>query len=140
MANPSPLGVDRAWRCAEPGGPSVVRASRVVVMDSDARGRGVRPPPEMGRSVRVGRAPSQPSRQTARGPCAAPGTSATFGAQMRILPGHACATFPGHPKGAVATVGALLGHRRGSPVTLRYVHTDDERLRAAAATVGTALG
>jgi integrase len=39
----------------------------------------------------------------------------------------------------VATIGRILGHRPGSVVTLRYLHTDDERLRRAAAAVAAAI-
>lgn len=31
----------------------------------------------------------------------------------------------------VPTIGRLMGHRPGSPITLRYLHTDPERMRAA---------
>lgn len=40
----------------------------------------------------------------------------------------------------VATIGRMLGHRPGSVVTLRYLHTDDERLRQAADAVAAAVG
>lgn len=36
----------------------------------------------------------------------------------------------------VATIGRILGHRPGSPITLRYLHTHDPRLRQAAEAVG----
>jgi integrase len=39
----------------------------------------------------------------------------------------------------VATIGRMLGHRPGSPITLRYLHTDDERLRQAAEAVAAAV-
>jgi hypothetical protein len=39
----------------------------------------------------------------------------------------------------VATIGRILGHRPGSIVTLRYLHTDDARLRQAADAVSEAL-
>ncbi|MEZ6008269.1 MAG: site-specific integrase [Planctomycetota bacterium] len=39
----------------------------------------------------------------------------------------------------VATIGRILGHRPGSPITLRYLHSDDGRLRDAADTIARAV-
>lgn len=40
----------------------------------------------------------------------------------------------------VATVAAMLQHRPGSPMTLRYVHSAEGRMREAAKTLGAAFG
>ena len=52
---------------------------------------------------------------------------------------HAAATLLAAAGTDVATIGRILGHRPGSVVTLRYLHTDDERLRQAAEAVAHAL-
>ncbi len=48
---------------------------------------------------------------------------------------HTAATLLAATGTDVATIGRILGHRPGSPITLRYLHTDDERLRQAAEAV-----
>jgi len=53
---------------------------------------------------------------------------------------HSYATLLGASGADVATIGRLLGHRPGSPVTLRYLHPDDERMRRATEAVERALG
>jgi len=53
---------------------------------------------------------------------------------------HAAATLLASAGTDVATIGRMLGHRPGSPITLRYLHTDDGRLREAAAAVAAAFG
>jgi integrase len=45
---------------------------------------------------------------------------------------HTAATLLAAAGTDVATIGRILGHRPGSVVTLRYLHTDDDRLRQAA--------
>lgn len=52
---------------------------------------------------------------------------------------HAYATLLGASGADVATIGRLLGHRRGSVVTLQYLGTDDTRLAAARDLVDRAL-
>lgn len=52
---------------------------------------------------------------------------------------HSCATILQHAGWDLATIGRLLSHKPGSVVTLRYLHTDDERLKAAAEAVAKAL-
>ena len=52
---------------------------------------------------------------------------------------HSAATLLAAAGVDVATIGRMLGHRPGSVVTLRYLHTDDERLREAAAAVADAV-
>ncbi len=52
---------------------------------------------------------------------------------------HSAATLLAAAGVDVATIGRMLGHRPGSVVTLRYLHTDDERLREAAAAVAGAV-
>jgi integrase len=53
---------------------------------------------------------------------------------------HSAATLLAAAGVDVATIGRMLGHRPGSVVTLRYLHTDDERLRQAAEAVAQAVG
>lgn len=48
---------------------------------------------------------------------------------------HSAATLLAAAGTEVATIGRMLGHRPGSVVTLRYLHTDDNRLRRAAEAV-----
>jgi integrase len=52
---------------------------------------------------------------------------------------HTAATLLAAAGTDVATIGRILGHRPGSVVTLRYLHTDDERLRQAAEAVAQAV-
>jgi integrase len=52
---------------------------------------------------------------------------------------HTAATLLAAGGVDVATIGRMLGHRPGSPITLRYLHTDDERLRHAADAVAKAV-
>ncbi len=52
---------------------------------------------------------------------------------------HTAATLLAAAGTDVATIGRILGHRPGSVVTLRYLHTDDGRLRDAAEAVGRAV-
>ena len=52
---------------------------------------------------------------------------------------HSAATLLAAAGVDVATIGRMLGHRPGSVVTLRYLHTDDNRLRVAANAVAEAL-
>ena len=52
---------------------------------------------------------------------------------------HTAATLLAAAGTDVATIGRILGHRPGSVVTLRYLHTDDNRLREAADAVATAV-
>ncbi len=52
---------------------------------------------------------------------------------------HTAATLLAAAGTDVATIGRILGHRPGSVVTLRYLHTDDERLRQAADAVADAV-
>ena len=53
---------------------------------------------------------------------------------------HTAATLLASAGTDVATIGRILGHRPGSVVTLRYLHTDDDRLREAADAVASAIG
>jgi integrase len=53
---------------------------------------------------------------------------------------HTAATLLAAAGTDVATIGRILGHRPGSVVTLRYLHTDDERLRRAADAVAEVMG
>ena len=64
----------------------------------------------------------------------------------RACPGAAGISFATPPPRSspppgtdVATIGRMLGHRPGSPITLRYLHTDDGRLREAAEAVARAV-
>lgn len=52
---------------------------------------------------------------------------------------HTAATLLAAAGTDVATIGRILGHRPGSVVTLRYLHTDDGRLREATDAVGRAV-
>lgn len=52
---------------------------------------------------------------------------------------HTAATLLAAAGTDVATIGRILGHRPGSVVTLRYLHTDDSRLRQAADAVAVAV-
>jgi integrase len=52
---------------------------------------------------------------------------------------HSAATLLAAAGVDVATIGRILGHRPGSPITLRYLHTDDARLQRAADAVGRAV-
>ena len=52
---------------------------------------------------------------------------------------HTAATLLAAAGTDVATIGRILGHRPGSVVTLRYLHTDDDRLRQAAEAVAEAV-
>ena len=52
---------------------------------------------------------------------------------------HTAATLLAAAGTDVATIGRILGHRPGSVVTLRYLHTDDERLREAARAMADAV-
>jgi integrase len=52
---------------------------------------------------------------------------------------HSAATLLAVAGIDVATIGRMLGHRPGSPITLRYLHTDDGRLREAADAVASAV-
>jgi len=52
---------------------------------------------------------------------------------------HTAATLLAAAGTDVATIGRILGHRPGSPITLRYLHTDDGRLREAADAVARAV-
>lgn len=52
---------------------------------------------------------------------------------------HSAATLLAAAGVDVATIGRMLGHRPGSVVTLRYLHTDDERLREAARAMADAV-
>ncbi len=52
---------------------------------------------------------------------------------------HTAATLLAAAGTDVATIGRILGHRPGSVVTLRYLHTDDGRLREAADAVARAV-
>ena len=52
---------------------------------------------------------------------------------------HTAATLLAAAGTDVATIGRILGHRPGSVVTLRYLPTDDTRLRQAADAVALAL-
>ena len=52
---------------------------------------------------------------------------------------HTAATLLASAGTDVATIGRILGHRPGSPITLRYLHTDDDRLRQAADAVAEAV-
>ncbi|MEJ2202961.1 MAG: site-specific integrase [Gemmatimonadota bacterium] len=52
---------------------------------------------------------------------------------------HSAATLLAAAGIDVATIGRMLGHRPGSPITLRYLHTDDGRLREAANAVARAV-
>ena len=52
---------------------------------------------------------------------------------------HTAATLLAAEGADVATIGRMLGHRPGSVVTLRYLHTDDRRLKQAADAVAAAL-
>ena len=52
---------------------------------------------------------------------------------------HTAATLLAAAGTDVATIGRILGHRPGSVVTLRYLHTDDSRLRQAADAVAGAV-
>jgi integrase len=52
---------------------------------------------------------------------------------------HTAATLLAAAGTDIATIGRILGHRPGSVVTLRYLHTDEERLRAAAEAVSEAV-
>ncbi len=52
---------------------------------------------------------------------------------------HTAATLLAAAGTDVATIGRILGHRPGSVVTLRYLHTDDDRLRQAADAVAQAV-
>ena len=52
---------------------------------------------------------------------------------------HTAATLLAAAGTDVATIGRILGHRPGSVVTLRYLHTDDARLRQAAEAVAHAV-
>jgi len=52
---------------------------------------------------------------------------------------HTAATLLAAEGADVATIGRMLGHRPGSPITLRYLHTDDGRLRQAAEAMATAM-
>ncbi|MGE0192470.1 MAG: tyrosine-type recombinase/integrase [Planctomycetota bacterium] len=52
---------------------------------------------------------------------------------------HTAATLLAAAGTDVATIGRILGHRPGSVVTLRYLHTDDDRLREAAEAVAVAV-
>ena len=52
---------------------------------------------------------------------------------------HSAATLLAAAGTDVATIGRMLGHRPGSPITLRYLHTDDGRLRDAANAVARAV-
>ena len=52
---------------------------------------------------------------------------------------HSAATLLAAAGIDVATIGRMLGHRPGSPITLRYLHTDDGRLREAADAVARAV-
>jgi len=53
---------------------------------------------------------------------------------------HTAATLLAAAGTDVATIGRILGHRPGSPITLRYLHTDDDRLRQAAEAMARAVG
>jgi len=52
---------------------------------------------------------------------------------------HTAATLLAAAGTDVSTIGRMLGHRPGSPITLRYLHTDDMRLREAAEAVAATL-
>ncbi len=52
---------------------------------------------------------------------------------------HTAATLLAAAGTDVATIGRILGHRPGSPITLRYLHTDEERLKQAADAVAQAV-
>jgi integrase len=52
---------------------------------------------------------------------------------------HSAATLLAAAGVDVATIGRMLGHRPGSPITLRYLHTDDARLREAARAMADAV-
>ena len=52
---------------------------------------------------------------------------------------HTAATLLAAEGADVATIGRMLGHRPGSPITLRYLHTDDMRLREAAEAMASAV-
>lgn len=52
---------------------------------------------------------------------------------------HSMATILGANGADVATIGALLGHRPGSPVTLRYIHASSDRKEAAIKGLAAAL-
>jgi integrase len=52
---------------------------------------------------------------------------------------HTAATLLAVAGTDVATIGRILRHRPGSVVTLRYLHTDDDRLRQAAEAVAEAV-
>jgi integrase len=52
---------------------------------------------------------------------------------------HTAATLLAAAGTDVATIGRILGHRPGSVVTLRYLHTDDGRLREAAEAMASAV-
>lgn len=52
---------------------------------------------------------------------------------------HTAATLLAAAGTDVATIGRILGHRPGSVVTLRYLHTDEERLPQAADAVARAV-
>lgn len=76
--------------------------------------------------------PTDPSIHRAlRRVCAAAGVPT--GGLHRLR--HTLATALQHDGVGLATIGRLLGHRPGSPVTLRYMHTDDATTRAAAEAV-----
>lgn len=51
---------------------------------------------------------------------------------------HTYATLLGAAGVDLATVGAMLQHRPGSPVTARYLHTSEDRMKAAGAAVEAA--
>jgi len=53
---------------------------------------------------------------------------------------HTAATLLASAGTDVATMGRILGHRPGSVVTLRYLHTDDDRMQEAADAVAEAVG
>ena len=52
---------------------------------------------------------------------------------------HTAATLLAAAGTDVATIGRILGHRPGSDVTLRYLHTDDPRMQQAADAVARAV-
>jgi len=52
---------------------------------------------------------------------------------------HTAATLLAVAGVDVATIGRILGHRPGSPITLRYLHTDEDRLHSAARAVAAAV-
>ena len=52
---------------------------------------------------------------------------------------HTAATLLAAAGTDVATIGRILGHRPGSPITLRYLHSDDVRLQQAADAVAAAV-